>query len=223
MSDDVTTEEPEAGKTPGRLGRIYQGRTSVDFVGRKRTWFTISLVIIVLGLASLGNPRLQPRHRLQGWKFVGGPRTALLDRGHDLRGQRCRAQQSDRRQAGFADLRSLRRRQGPEHRGSDGALEQGLGRDGQSGRYELQPSLDEQRRTDVGCVDHAQGARGVDRLLHRGRGLHQHSLRTQDGPGGLHRHGPRPPGHGRHVLALRLPDHAGHRHRHPDHPRVLAL
>jgi preprotein translocase subunit SecF len=50
MSDDVTTEV----KTPGPLGRIYQGRTSIDFVGRKRTWFTISMVIIVLGLASLG-------------------------------------------------------------------------------------------------------------------------------------------------------------------------
>ena len=50
MSDAVTTEE----KTPGRLGRIYQGRTSVDFVGRKRTWFTVSLVVIVLGLGSLG-------------------------------------------------------------------------------------------------------------------------------------------------------------------------
>jgi preprotein translocase subunit SecF len=50
MSDDVTTEA----KPPGRLGRIYQGRTTVDFVGRKRTWFTISMVIIVLGLASLG-------------------------------------------------------------------------------------------------------------------------------------------------------------------------
>jgi preprotein translocase subunit SecF len=50
MSDEVMTEE----KTPGRLGRIYQGRTSVDFVGRKRTWFTVSLVIIMLGLGSLG-------------------------------------------------------------------------------------------------------------------------------------------------------------------------
>jgi len=53
MSDDVMTDETEE-KTPGRLGRIYQGRTTVDFVGRKRTWFTISMVIIVLGLASLG-------------------------------------------------------------------------------------------------------------------------------------------------------------------------
>jgi preprotein translocase subunit SecF len=53
MSNDVTTAEPGE-KTPGRLGRIYQGRTTIDFVGRKRTWFSISLVIIVLGLASLG-------------------------------------------------------------------------------------------------------------------------------------------------------------------------
>src|SRR5580704_18663669 len=55
MSSGVVTEAPmPAEKTPGRLGRIYQGRTTVDFVGRKRTWFTISLVIIVLGLGSLG-------------------------------------------------------------------------------------------------------------------------------------------------------------------------
>src|SRR3984957_17388255 len=50
MSDDAMTKV----KTPGRLGRIYQGRTTIDFVGRKRTWFTISIVIIVLGLGSLG-------------------------------------------------------------------------------------------------------------------------------------------------------------------------
>jgi preprotein translocase subunit SecF len=43
-----------ATKTPGRAGRLYQGLTTIDFVGRKRYWFTISLVIIVLGLASLG-------------------------------------------------------------------------------------------------------------------------------------------------------------------------
>jgi preprotein translocase subunit SecF len=55
MSSGVVTEAPmPAEKTPGRLGRIYQGRTTVDFVGRKRTWFSISLVIIVLGLGSLG-------------------------------------------------------------------------------------------------------------------------------------------------------------------------
>jgi preprotein translocase subunit SecF len=40
-------------KTPGRFARIYQGRTTIDFVGRKKTWFTISIVVIVLGLGSL--------------------------------------------------------------------------------------------------------------------------------------------------------------------------
>jgi preprotein translocase subunit SecF len=52
MTDTMTAPEPET-KTPGRLGRIYQGRTTVDFVGRKRTWFTISIIIIVIGIASL--------------------------------------------------------------------------------------------------------------------------------------------------------------------------
>ena len=46
MSDDV--------KTPGRIGRLYQGLTTIDFVGRRRTWFTISIIIIVVGLGSLG-------------------------------------------------------------------------------------------------------------------------------------------------------------------------
>lgn len=41
-------------KTPGRFGRLYRGLTTVDFVGRKKTWFTISIVIILVGLVSLG-------------------------------------------------------------------------------------------------------------------------------------------------------------------------
>ncbi|HEY5092798.1 MAG TPA: protein translocase subunit SecF, partial [Acidimicrobiales bacterium] len=48
-----TTDTVTEAKTPGRLGRIYQGRTTIDFVGRKRTWFTISIIIIVIGIASL--------------------------------------------------------------------------------------------------------------------------------------------------------------------------
>ena len=48
MSETTTTT-----KTPGALGRLYQGLTTVDFVGRRRTWFTISIVIIVLGIGSL--------------------------------------------------------------------------------------------------------------------------------------------------------------------------
>ncbi len=46
----------EAGAAPtyGRFGRLYHGLTTVDFVGRRRVWFTVSLVIIVAGLVSLG-------------------------------------------------------------------------------------------------------------------------------------------------------------------------
>lgn len=40
-------------KTPGRFSRLYQGLTTIDFVGRRKTWFTISIVIIVIGLGSL--------------------------------------------------------------------------------------------------------------------------------------------------------------------------
>lgn len=40
-------------KVPGHFGRLYQGLTTIDFVGRKKTWFTISVVVIVLGLGSL--------------------------------------------------------------------------------------------------------------------------------------------------------------------------
>ncbi len=40
-------------KVPGHFGRLYQGLTTIDFVGRKKTWFTISVIIIVIGLGSL--------------------------------------------------------------------------------------------------------------------------------------------------------------------------
>ncbi len=54
MSDnDVVVESAAEARHYGRLGRLYRGLTTVDFVGRKRTWFTISLVIIVLGMGSL--------------------------------------------------------------------------------------------------------------------------------------------------------------------------
>jgi preprotein translocase subunit SecF len=49
MDEPIVTPE----KIPGRFGRLYQGLTTIDFVGRKKTWFTVSIVIIVLGLGSL--------------------------------------------------------------------------------------------------------------------------------------------------------------------------
>ena len=53
MTDTPVTETP-SGHTPGRFARLYQGLTTIDFVGRKKIWFTASIVVIVIGLGSLG-------------------------------------------------------------------------------------------------------------------------------------------------------------------------
>ncbi|MGH3471951.1 MAG: hypothetical protein ACRDPG_07890 [Nocardioidaceae bacterium] len=38
----------------GRMGnRLYQGDVSVDFVGRHRTWYSISAAILVVAIAAL--------------------------------------------------------------------------------------------------------------------------------------------------------------------------
>ncbi len=40
-------------KAPNGLQRLYRGLTTIDFVGRRRLSFTLSIVIIVVGLGSL--------------------------------------------------------------------------------------------------------------------------------------------------------------------------
>jgi preprotein translocase subunit SecF len=40
-------------KTLNRFQRLYRGLTMIDFVGRRKLWFTMSLVVIILGLGSL--------------------------------------------------------------------------------------------------------------------------------------------------------------------------
>ena len=32
-------------------GRLYHGETNIDFVGRKRTWFVLSGILILIGVA----------------------------------------------------------------------------------------------------------------------------------------------------------------------------
>ncbi len=54
MSETLTSETRHDDGRPGRFGRLYQGLTTVDFVGRKKVWFTASLVVILLGIGSLG-------------------------------------------------------------------------------------------------------------------------------------------------------------------------
>ena len=49
-----TLDEQSAHKRPNPFVRVYRGETKFDFVGRRRWWFAISGLIIVLGLVSFG-------------------------------------------------------------------------------------------------------------------------------------------------------------------------
>ena len=52
----TTQESTEAlpTKGPGPFRRLYRGQTHFDFVGRRRIWFSISALIIVLGIFAIG-------------------------------------------------------------------------------------------------------------------------------------------------------------------------
>ncbi len=54
-------------KRPNAFLRLYRGETSFDFIGNRKWWFTISAVIIVAGLISLGTRGLN-----LGIDFKGG-------------------------------------------------------------------------------------------------------------------------------------------------------
>ncbi|MFN2388742.1 MAG: protein translocase subunit SecF [Actinomycetota bacterium] len=51
----------------GRLHRLYQGETKVDFLGKKKVWFAISAVALVASIASLST-----RGLAYGIEFEGG-------------------------------------------------------------------------------------------------------------------------------------------------------
>ncbi len=53
MSSDTIDVVPVEERSYGPIGRLYHGLTTVDFVGRRKIWFTISAAVIVLGLCSL--------------------------------------------------------------------------------------------------------------------------------------------------------------------------
>jgi preprotein translocase subunit SecF len=46
-------ETPSGTKDYGPIGRLYHGLTAVDFVGRRKIWFSVSAIIIVVGMGSL--------------------------------------------------------------------------------------------------------------------------------------------------------------------------
>ncbi|HVA71145.1 MAG TPA: protein translocase subunit SecF [Acidimicrobiales bacterium] len=53
MSSDTDMTTPPETKVYGPIGRLYHGLTTVDFVGRRKIWFTVSAIIIVVGMGSL--------------------------------------------------------------------------------------------------------------------------------------------------------------------------
>ena len=63
--DDVTEGQPA--KRANVLVRLYRGETAFDFTGRRRWWYTLSMVIILAGLVSLGTRGLN-----LGIDFRGG-------------------------------------------------------------------------------------------------------------------------------------------------------
>ena len=84
MSNDTDTFAPVDPKNYGRAGRLYHGLTTVDFVGRRKTWFSVSLVIIVLGLSSLAIRGFNLGIDFKGgssWEVLA-PNTSILNMTH---------------------------------------------------------------------------------------------------------------------------------------------
>ena len=54
-------------KLSGLGGRLYRGQTSIDFIGRRRRWYAVSGLFIILSIAALS---LQGLHL--GIEFKGG-------------------------------------------------------------------------------------------------------------------------------------------------------
>jgi len=72
LAEDVAEAQAlaaEAGsaKRPNVFLRLYRGQTSFDFIGRRRWWFGVSALIIVLGIAALATRGLN-----EGIDFKGG-------------------------------------------------------------------------------------------------------------------------------------------------------
>jgi preprotein translocase subunit SecF len=65
-ADTISPERPDT-RASNPFSRLYRGETSFDFVGRRRTWFAISSLVILAGLISLATRGLN-----FGIEFKGG-------------------------------------------------------------------------------------------------------------------------------------------------------
>ena len=75
-------------KVIGTSGGGIRPWLKIDFIGRRRLWFGISATVITVSVLALGDPRAQPRDRLQG---------RHADRLHDARADLARGRSASRR------------------------------------------------------------------------------------------------------------------------------
>jgi preprotein translocase subunit SecF len=54
ITDDAPSATDAPVERPNAFVRLYRGETSFDFVGRRRTWYLISGIVIVAGIISMG-------------------------------------------------------------------------------------------------------------------------------------------------------------------------
>jgi preprotein translocase subunit SecF len=73
IAQQATARAKKANVSPFR--RLYRGQTNFDFVGRRRFWFAISAVVIVVGMSALGIRGLN-----LGIDFKGGSTWTVLSK-----------------------------------------------------------------------------------------------------------------------------------------------
>ena len=134
----VRPRRPEGGVRCRRLGnlgaRLYRGEVGYDFVGKRKLWYGVSILITITAIVGLAVRGLNMGIEFQGGAVFTTPKTCVSVRpGRDVRGgglrpQRHRPEARQRRDAHPdrrcrhrpSPTRSRRARQGPEgRRGQD--------------------------------------------------------------------------------------------------------
>ena len=202
----TTAEEARRGHRAGDrtpFVRLYRGETSFDFVGRRRWWYTLSAIIIVAGLISMGTRGFNFGIDFKGGHVVAGGRRPGPDRR-----PRCRTPCKAAGVAGPDDRdprhgRTVQRsRSGDlnklpaaQQRHDQAAVSVALGRIGTRPDATECPSPTSGPTWGSQITEKAIMRR--PRVLHRGGGLHLVPLRVEDGHRRPHRRDPRPPRHRR--------------------------
>ena len=202
----------------GSLGhRLYSGEVSYDFVGRKKTWYIVSAVIIVVAVGAILLRGLN-----LGIEFRGGADFSLPNATCSIEQARVTA---EIRHGRAGDRHGDGQWDDPRpDRVADAGGELGPGRP--AGRYLRDPEGRGQGpggRADLGRGDLQEGAAGPGRLPAARLDLPVDLLRVADGRRGPRRPGTRPPDHGGHLRPHRPGGDARHGHRTADDPRLLAV